>query len=359
MEKEVVVITECSSWIGQAILKKFIAQDVHVVGLDRRAPHNSSLQFTFIETDFSSQASIEEAMKKVVALFGSQIASIIHLASYCNVQDGVWEMYEKINLHGSETLLSLANMYDTEQFLFLSTMFVHAPCLLNEEISEDWPLCMSWEFPKSKVFAEEVLRRYHGKTPLVLLRAADCYDEECHSILLASQIQRLYEHQLESYFFPGDVNHKSSFIHIEDLAEAVLRCVLKRKSLGNEACFLVGEKEIPSYAMLQKELSKLLLGKEISSWRISKRIAKIGIWLQNHLPFMSKTALKPWMIELCDSNYIINSKISAEVLDWHPQHKVLDTLPLLVKSLTHDPEKWYRENNLPVSCAKFCCCCTK
>ena len=65
------------------------------------------------------------------------------------------------------------------------------------------------------------IRRHHGDVPFVLSRMAGVYDDYCHSIPLAHQIQRIYQHQFLGHLFPGHPSHGQAFVHLDDLIEAL------------------------------------------------------------------------------------------------------------------------------------------
>ena len=44
---------------------------------------------------------------------------------------------------------------------------------------------------------------------------------------LSNQLQRIFENQLEAHVFAGDVTHGASFVHMNDLVEALTLCVEK------------------------------------------------------------------------------------------------------------------------------------
>ena len=58
------------------------------------------------------------------------------------------------------------------------------------------PIDPKWDYPQSKVRTEELIRAERGSVPAVLLRIAGVYDDRCHSIPLAHQIQRIFERLL-------------------------------------------------------------------------------------------------------------------------------------------------------------------
>ena len=101
-----------------------------------------------------------------------------------------------------------------------------------------------------------------------------------------------------------------------------------------------------SYDALQRKISYLLHGKEFKTWRVPKLLAKLGSWVQCHIPFIPKPFVKPWMIALADDHYELDISLSREVLGWQPKHSIEKTLPIMIESLKKDPRAWYKINQL-------------
>ena len=122
-------------------------------------------------------------------------------------------------------------------------MLVHAPTEPGRPITEDSPLDPKWDYPKSKVRTEELIRRERGDIPVVLLRIAGVYNDRCDSIPLAHQIQRIYEKQLTSHVYPADTARGQAFVHLDDLVDAFVRVIERRTELPPETVLLIGEPE--------------------------------------------------------------------------------------------------------------------
>jgi nucleoside-diphosphate-sugar epimerase len=344
MEKEVVLITGCSGRIGFKACERF-AKDFQIVGFDvYLAGHLPGVEFMMV--DIASDESVKHGLQKVKAQYGDKIASVIHLAAYYNFEGGSYEPYEQITVKGTERLLKGLQEFQVDQFIFSSTMLVHAPCKVGEKITEDSPLEPKWNYPKSKVATEEMIRKEHGTIPYAILRIAGVYDDYCHSIPLSNQIQRIYEKQFEGHFFSGDLTHGASFLHMDDLIEALWNLVHKRKTVPQDLVLLLGEEETLSYETLQQEMARLIHGQEWKTFRVPKPLAKMGIWAQEHLPFMPKNFIKSWMIDLADDHYALDISRAKQTLGWEPQHSLRGTLPVMIQALKEDPLAWYDENKL-------------
>jgi len=354
---ELILLTGCSGRIGEVIVKKFQGQNVQIVGFDIVAPKFSQSNFEYMKLDLTSEEEITKTLEAVRKKYGNTIASFIHLAAYYNFQGGRWEMYQKLSIDATNHLMKAMKSFRCEQFLFSSSMLAMEPCVdTHTPLTEASPMSESWEYPRSKKITEADLKKNHGTVPLVILRIAGCYDDECHSIPISNQIQRIYEHQMTARLFPGDKTHGACYIHLNDVAEAVKLCVQKRKELPQETTLLLGEEDVMTYDDLQREISHLVNGNEITTIRIPKIVAKVGAWAQNTLPFMPKTFIKPWMIDLADDHYAVDISKTKELLGFAPKYLLRQTLPLMIKGLLRDPQKFYQDNGLEMPCAKKACC---
>ena len=343
-EKEIILVTGCAGRIGYKTMERF-CKNFRVIGFDVIAPKPLP-SCEYIHVDIASDPSVEDGMKKVKEKYGARIASVIHLAAYYNFSGGGWENYENITVKGTERLLLNLKEFQVDQFIFSSTMLVHAPCEVGEKINENSPIEPKWDYPLSKVKTEAIIHKLRGNTSSVILRIAGVYDDLCHSIPISNQIQRIYEKQLEARVFPGDLTHGASFIHMDDLIDVLWKAVEKRQELPSEEVFLVGEPETLSIDDLQRLISRLLFGREMKTWRIPKIVAKVGSWVQNHLPFFKETFIKPWMIDLADDNYVLDISHAEKVLQWEPRYRLRAVLAKMIEDLRRDPQAWYKENKL-------------
>lgn len=343
-EKPLVVLTGSSGRIGTAVINRF-GENFSIIGLDFVPPKETEINYKFIHTDVSQESSIESAFQQIKQEHGDQIKAFIHLAAYYSFGGGEWEKYENITIKGTERILIALQQFNCSQFLFSSTMLVHVPTTPGHPITENLPLFGYWEYPQSKIITEQRIQAL-GKMQTVILRIAGVYDDYCNSIPLSNQIQRLYEKQLESHLFPGNIHHGDSFLHMDDLVEAIYQAVEKSESLPQKNIMLIGETEVLSYDQLQKILSSLINGSEIKTIEIPKWIAKSGAFLQNHLPFVESSFIKPWMIDLADQHYELDTSLAQDRLGWEAKRSLRATLPKMVEALKEDPLTWYKHHEL-------------
>ncbi|WP_233397225.1 NAD-dependent epimerase/dehydratase family protein [Tsuneonella aeria] len=221
-------------------------------------------------------------------------------------------------------------------------MLAHQPTArLEERIDEESPLGPTWPYSQSKLQTEELLREVHRHIPVVFLRIAGVYDDMGHSAFLAEQIAGVYEHRTIAHLYAGMLWAAQSRVHLDDLTEAFARVVEHRKDLPSELPLLIGESDAVGYAEIQDTVHCEIHGKEWTTVRIPKGVAKVGAWLQNEV-LGDEQFVQQWMIDEASSHYIVTNDRARRLIGWRPKRSLRETLPKIVKALKADPQKWYK-----------------
>lgn len=344
MSQEIILITGVSGRIGSKVAEYF-SRDYQIIGFDIASPL-SQHGIDYIQVDISSDKSVAEGFDRIKKDYGHKITSVVHLAAYYSFEKPESKKYDQITVEGTRRLLKGLNNFQFEQFIFSSTMLIYKPTHPGIKITEDSATAPSWGYPRSKIQTEQLIHETREGFCSVNLRIAGVYDDQCHSIPLSNQMQRIFENQLEAHLFSGDIHCGSSFVHMNDLVEAIGLCVKKRKELPEEINLLIGEPVTLSYDELQRKMAYLLHKKEWKTWRVPKPIAKIGAWFQDHLPFMKPSFIKPWMIQIADDHYEVDISKAKKYLGWEPKQRLDETLCKWAEELKQDPVAWYQENSL-------------
>lgn len=349
--KDIILITGIGGFLGLS-LSKTLAQDYRVVGLDQQS--NCSKYPDCVPCDLTSDSSVKKAMDELRKRFGNHFVSVIHLSGYYDFTGEPNPLYEEVNVKGTRRLLQALQDFEVEQFIYASTMLVHAPTEPGVPITEDWPLKPKWAYPKSKLETEQVVRNEHGAIHCVLPRIAGVYTDHVQPPTLANQIQRIYERQFSSRVFAGTISHGQAFIHIDDLLDAIVRIVRLRNELPAETPLLLGEPSTMGYEALQNELGFLIHGETWATETLPKILAKTGAHLQNRMEIIipdsidkgEKPFIKPFMVDLADDHYELDISRARQLLHWEPKHSLREALPAIVKELKADPLSWYKRNKL-------------
>ena len=343
-QRDLVIVTGSSGLIGGAVVARLAAR--YRIARFARTPE-PDLPGDGYSVDLTDDGSIGEGLEAVARDHGRRVASVIHLAAYYDFSGEPSPLYREVTIEGTGRLLHALRDRDFEvgQLLFSSSMLVQAPTKPDGTIDEEDPLDPRWDYPRSKARTEELIRDERGTIPAVLARIAGIYDDWCHSIPLARQIQRIFERDPHGYLFPGDPDHGQSFMHADDLVDAIERAVERRAELPPECTLLLGEEETVSYGELQDRIGQLVHGRDWPTVRIPQPIARAGAWLEGALPG-ADPFIKPWMIEFADDHYDLDLGRARSELDWSPRRSLGETLPIMIEHLLAEPERWYEENDL-------------
>jgi len=345
-QKDTILVTGTSGRIGYPVAKR-LSESFNVVGFDRRAPSHPPPTAECLYVDLTSDESLGRGLQAIREGHGSHIASVIHLAAYYDFSGAPSPLYEEITVRGTQRLLRMLQDFEVEQFIFSSTDLVHAPSVSGQRINEESPLDPKWPYPKSKVETEQVIHAERGNISTLILRIAGVYDDLCHSIPLAQQMQRIYERDITAYLFPGDITAgRQAFVHNDDVVDSILSAVARRRELPSELTLLIGESESLSYDQLQRAFGRLIHDMEWKTRSLPKPLAKVGAWAQEKLPLGKTPFIKPWMIDLANDNVELDITRARTILGWQPRHSLRDTLPKIVSALKADPLAWYQENEI-------------
>lgn len=346
---DIVLITGSNGRIGTAVMQRLRERFDNVVGFDLKAPAPPPPYCVRIPVDIASDESVREGLRMLREHHGAKIAAVVHLAAYYDFLGKLSPKYDEITVEGTRRLLhGLRDGFQVGQFIFSSTMLVHRPGEPGQFITEDWPIGPTWAYPESKVRTEALIGAERGDISTMILRFAGVYDDVCHSPPLAHQIQRIYERQLAGHLYSGETSHGQSFIHLDDVVDAIDRAVDRRAQLPPEAAILIGEPETLSYDELQHTFQRLIHGESWETHNVPGLIAKAGAWIEDHMPG-EDPFIKPWMIDRANDHYALDITRARTLLDWAPRRSLRETLPKMVAALKADPLGWYREHGLELS----------
>ena len=171
----IVLITGSSGFLGQAITNG-LRDRYRVIGFDLPNARQTAKGTETVPVDLTSDDSVSKAVEEVRQRGIGRIASVIHLAAYYDTTGQDNPKYDAVTVQGTRRLLSALKTVETEQFVFSSTLLVHAPSSqTGVRIDEESPLDPPWAYPKSKAETEALIVRERGSINTVILRLADAF----------------------------------------------------------------------------------------------------------------------------------------------------------------------------------------
>ena len=342
----VVLVTGAAGLIGTRLLE-VLSADYDTVAFDVAVPEEGGAPADWICCDLTEDDSLAAALAQLRDSHGGRLASVVHLAAYYDFSGEPSPMYQELTVEGTRRLLRALRAFQVEQFVFSSSLLVMRPVDGDGVLTEASPTEAEWEYPQSKLQTEAIIAEERGTMPAVILRIAGIYDEDCHSIPIAQQIRRIYEKNMESYFFPGNPDHGQSFVHLDDAVDSIVHAVERRAALAPHEILLIGEPDPMSYSEMQDRIGGALHGTAWPTIRIPKTVAKAGAWVREKLADEDDTFIKPWMIDLADAHYPVDPGKARAVLGWEPRHSLRESLCEMLGRIQQDPQRWYEINKLP------------
>jgi len=339
---DLIIVTGSSGMIGSALIHK-LAEKYQVVGFDQDGYPFPPIEAECVCVDLTSDDRMDFAFKRIRYAYGNKIASVVHLAAYYDFLGEPSDLYDKVTVKGTERMLKYLQDFEVEQFIFSSSMLVYKPSSPGVLITEESQVEPKWDYPKSKVTTEKVMRDKHGEIPIVMMRIAGVYSEEGSSIPITNQIQRIYEKQISARLYPANAAHGSTYVHRDDLLDAIVLSIDKRKDLQADVVINIGDDETLTYLELQDIINIAINGKKSPIIHIPKWFAKAGAFMQN---LFGKAFIKPWMIDLADDHFEMDSSKAKKLLGWQPKHSLRETLPKMIEKLEDDPKVFYKINKL-------------
>lgn len=346
-ERPVVVVTGGSGMIGSALIDRLLGSH-RVVSLDLEGDPRSPADVEFICTDLTDDASVGRAFQRIRDQFGTDIASLVHLAAFYDFAGRDSPMYERVTVEGTRRILDSLHDFSIEQFVFSSTMLVHEPVDPGEEIDESDPVDASWPYPESKVDTERLIREHPSSSSMstVIARLAGIYDEDGNSPPITNQIKRIDGRWPTSHFYPADAASGQAFVHLDDAVDALIRIVERRSLLTGITPILIAEPRTVGYGELQDVIGNELYGRDWPTLRIPPLVAKVGAWVREKNPIGEDPFIRSWMVDRASDHYDIDISTAREELDWVPRHDVTDTVRQMIARLQEDRDGWYERNGL-------------
>lgn len=334
--------------LGRPTCRRLAAAGYEVYGFDRVGlpePPTDTEHVHDVECDLTDYGNVRGAVSDVRQRCGGRLASVVHLAAYYDFSGEDSPLYEKVTVEGTDRLLNALSSFELEQFIFSSTMLIHAPTEPGRYITESSPLHAQWAYPRSKIETERLICEAHSRQRSVFLRIAGVYNEWGTQPTLVQQIKRIYEKDFESHFFPGDQSSGQSSVHVDDAVDSILAAVERRSLIDPQTAVLIGESDPPSYSELQNLIGQAIHGSNWTTLYVPPPLAKVGAAVINAVQG-GEAFIKPFMVAMADDHYALDISRAAEVLGWEPRHNLIDFLPQIIDNLLKDPRRWYAENGL-------------
>lgn len=212
------LVTGGCGFIGKRFCEHLLDEGYDVRATDLENADRSSIEdldVEFVPADLTDAGEIKEAVEDVDVIFHT--AAVF---SYSALLD--WEVFERVNVDGTENLCEAAVEEDIDSIVHLSTAGVYGPP--KEDllpVTEDHPKNPESKYDTSKWLQEKKAMEYDGENGLEVkaIRPAPVYGPG-NTYGMAQIILGVGRGYLR--FYPLFCDYRFSMVHVEDVVRAAL-----------------------------------------------------------------------------------------------------------------------------------------
>jgi nucleoside-diphosphate-sugar epimerase len=303
-----IIITGATGSLGAYLTRWFSAKshDVVAVGRTENPPARLTDCATYLRADITAPFALPEA------------DVCIHTAAIADDKASATELYNT-NVTGSQHVLNAAKHCKIFIHVSTSSVYVNSNSLLTEDMAGETAGKRLSAYGKSKLLAEDSIRKSHQNDSCFILRPRGIYGPG-DKVLLPRLLKLVRNRNM---IRAGDMNVKLSMTHFTNFALAVESCVYSKKS-GLHIYNVADEKIYVLYDVVKKLLTELY-GSELQEKRIPLWVLKCMSALQmgNATPLFLDTVSKSLALDISkikrelNNNPILNFDDGVkEISDW-------------------------------------------
>ena len=310
-----VFVTGASGFIGQSVCRALASLKYSVCGAIR---HKNSLS-NVIDIDYAVTGDITSKVNWKDLLAGYNC--VIHCAGKAHItnnsENNSLETYRLINLESTKFLADQCNAAGVKRLIFLSSIGVLGADTNNRKpfLYSDNPNPID-NYAISKYEAEKALFQISRNTGLeiVIIRAPLVYGSDAPGNL--SRLIKLISYGVPLPF--GAINNKRSFIGIDNLVDALVRCIDHPEVAGK--IFLVSDDEDLSTPELIKRM-RVAMQRSLNLFPVPILFLKF---------FSSLMGFQKEMNKLTDSLQV-DISYTKKILNWSPVLTVQEGITKMIR----------------------------
>jgi nucleoside-diphosphate-sugar epimerase len=329
-----ILVTGGTGFLGSYLVQLLVELNHDVVCIVRNSSDTSLLDKLGVETrigDLGDPTSLS---------ISKDIEVVHHIGAYYTFL-GKKKLYQRYNVEGTQALLKACEAAGVTQFIYCSsaeaigqTTIAQTP---EDYATENAPYNPQFEYGRSKMRAEEIIKQHEGKTKWTILRPSGMYGPGNIDDISYWFIEAVAKHKLSMWFRirnTGTVH----FTHVKDIAQGFVLAQQNEAAyyqtfhLASDECQLV-EKAI--------QLVCKHFGRKLSRLVIPKSLAKILVF---PLQVFNKIRKKPdFFLQLAAIDAITggrnySNQKAKDLLGFQPQYDYETGL--------NETVKWYKENGI-------------
>ncbi|MEM2494724.1 MAG: NAD(P)-dependent oxidoreductase [Nitrososphaerota archaeon] len=325
------LVTGASGFLGGHLVEEMIPKGYDVIAMVRKSSNTDLLNKLGVKLRIGD---LEEPESLVDATKGIDV--IIHLAAYYTFF-GKKEIYKKVNVEGTRALLEAACKNNVKKIIYCSTTEAIGP-VKNPPADENTPANPSYEYGRSKLEAEKVVKEYGQRgIEYTIVRPSGIYGPRNVDDISYWFIMAFARNALPTRFIVGSGKNLVQFAHVKDVVQGFL-LVLEKPEVSKGQTYFISEDKAYTYLQVYEILSELC-GREPPKIHIPPIIAKMMIAPVDFFNSLRGKADFNWKISTVnavtsDRAYSINKAIRE--LGFKPKYDLRTGLK--------ETLEWYKNN---------------
>ncbi len=245
-----ILVTGASGFLGGHLVEEMVSKGFSVIGMVRKSSDTSLLRSIGVDLRIGDLTD-PESLSRVT----ENIDIVIHLAAYYTFF-GKKEMYRRINVEGTRLLLEAALRNGVKRFVYCSSTEAIGP-VKSPPAEEDSPPNPSYEYGRSKLEAEKIVRSYGEKgVEYTILRPSGIYGPRNVDDISYWFITAFARNALPTRIIVGDGRNLIQFAYVKDVVQGFL-LVLDKPDISRNQTYFISEDKAYTYLEVYEILSEL------------------------------------------------------------------------------------------------------
>ena len=315
-----ILVTGGSGFLGINLIRYLLVRNYEIVSLDLEEFNYEDVKdrIKIITGDIRNSETVRAAMKG--------IDIVVHTAAALPLYKP--EDIFSTDVKGTRLLISEAYLNKVERFIHISSTAVygipdHHPLFEDDKLDGVGP------YGKAKIQAEEVCLEYREKKMCVpILRPKSFIGPERLGVFAL-----FYDWAKDGKGFPmiGSGNNRYQLLDVEDLCEAIYKCIVLPKEKVNET-MNIGAKDFTT----MKEDYQAVLDFAGHGKKIVGLPEKPIIYTLKFLEALKLSPLYKWVYETASKDSFVSIEKAEKILEFNPKYSNKDAL---IRNY-----KWYLDN---------------
>ena len=346
MNRPVVLILGGSGFIGQAIQQR-LHKEYDLVTADLRPnvfENASSAQHHRIDQGDPEQV---QHLLSVLEEYAERLAGVIHLTAYYDFRNQPDKRYTQLEqtfpqlLRGLDALLPAG-----APILHSSSMAAMEPTEPGSPLSASSPRIGSWAYPQHKLAMERIMESCALKRPVAELVLAGVYSDRGELVPLFQQIERIRRYRPEALFFPGNADRGLTYVHVNDVADAFARALVRLRDQTQVHRLLIGESSAVNYREVHDRASHVFHGYHLPIFWVPRWLAASGAYVLGWVGdrFGVRRFLRAWMVRYAGEHFEFDLAPTENSIGWKPSVHLSERLPTILRFAKSTPEDWLTVN---------------